>query len=315
MVDYNMKLTVKKTGLSAHLIRMWERRYQALQPQRTATNRRVYTEAEIERLRQLKRLTEEGYKISELAGLKAEQLKKLLQSLSREKNESSRLPQKNFPKIENPKFYVEKAMESIVRLESSDLECSLQAAAEVFEPLVLMEEFLSPLLQEIGERWQQGVLQIAEEHLASTVIRHFLENLQIVYPIAKEAPRLLISSPAGQIHEFGALFVAKIAAIEGWNSLYLGANLPAEEIVRVSLRSGANMLALSLTYTYPDFIQELEKLAAALPQGLPWVCGGRACVQHERQISQLGATVVKNLKTLRLLLKKQKSALQKKYSS
>jgi methanogenic corrinoid protein MtbC1 len=86
------------------------------------------------------------------------------------------------------------------------------------------------LLHRVGERWYEGSLRIAQEHLASAVVRGFLGSQREVFDYPETAPTLVVTTPAGQLHELGALVVATAAASEGWRATYLGPNLPAEEI-------------------------------------------------------------------------------------
>ncbi|KAB2837503.1 MerR family transcriptional regulator, partial [bacterium] len=130
-----MKLVVKRTGLSPHVIRVWERRYQALAPDRSPTNRRMYSEAEVARLERLARLTDFGHSISQIAQLPDADLETLVAGLPA-------APQAR-PKLgsgqEDPLPYLEACLEKIESLDGKGLEELLDRASLAFSQQVLLE--------------------------------------------------------------------------------------------------------------------------------------------------------------------------------
>ncbi len=302
-----MKLVVKRTGLSPHVIRVWERRYRALAPDRSPTNRRMYSEAEVTRLERLARLTDFGHSISQIAQLPDADLETLAASLPA-------APQAPRPEVvagkspavrEDPLPYLEACMEKIEGLDGKGLGDLLDRASMAFSQQVLLEEIVSPMLEAIGERWQRGDFRIAQEHLASSVVRSFVGGLKPAYPEAASGPSLVVATPGGQIHELGALLAAKIAAIEGWNVVYLGANLPAEEIAAAVRKAGARLLALSIVFPAEEteLTAELRRLSRLLPKKTAWVCGGRSAERFRDAVEAGGGRVIGDLGLFRKYLR------------
>ena len=127
----------------------------------------------------------------------------------------------------------------------------MNASAKLTQP-VLIEEVVIPLVYKIGDMWHNGEIRVANEHLASSVIRSFLFNLLESYSVNDSAPVLVSATPRGQEHELGALIAGVVAASAGWKVIYLGSNLPSEEIGSVVSYLNAKVVALSLVYPSDD---------------------------------------------------------------
>lgn len=300
---YPIKVVSQMTGLSVHVIRAWEKRYNVVEPDRTDTNRRLYSEEDIEKLRLLNDASHLGHNIGSLAALTLSELKNLLakekSNLSETKvglNSSSsvnRVEEILTECIETVKDYDAKKLESIL----------LNASAKLTQP-VLIEEVVIPLVYKIGDMWHEGEIRVANEHLASSVIRSFLFNLLESYPLNNSAPVLISATPRGQEHELGALIAGVVAAASGWKVVYLGTNLPAEEVGAVVSYLNAKVVAISLVYPSddPSLPKELKKLKQILPPGVSIIAGGRAADGYLNSLDEIGALVVKNTKQLRLEL-------------
>ena len=178
---------------------------------------------------------------------------------------------------------------------------SLMRAAVALSAPDLIEQVLSPLLGYIGESWAHGKLQPGHEHLATAVIRRVLESLASAAQPGPGSPALVVATPAGQAHEFGALFVAAAAATMGWRVTYLGTSLPAADIADVGARTGADAVAVSLVYPEgdPAVAAELRDLRRALGPALPILVGGRAALSYREAIADAGARLVLDLDQLR----------------
>jgi methylmalonyl-CoA mutase cobalamin-binding subunit len=156
----------------------------------------------------------------------------------------------------------------------------------------------------IGDRWHEGTLRVAHEHLASAVVRTALGNLSRGFGPSPSDPTLVVATPSGQLHELGALVVATTAASNGWHVTYLGPSLPAEEIAVAAYQSHARAAALSLIYPPDDpFLRgELIKLRRGLPKGVVVLVGGRAYDAYRDVLEKIGALVLKDLADLRKYL-------------
>ena len=300
---FPIKVVSQMTGLSVHVIRAWEKRYHVVEPDRTDTNRRLYSEEEIEKLRLLNEASHLGHNIGSLANLSLTELKNIL---SREKNKTSenKYESKSINQVELVGEILSESIETIKVYDSKKLESILlNASAKLTQP-VLIEEVVIPLVYKIGDMWHNGEIRVANEHLASSVIRSFLFNLLESYSVNDSAPVLVSATPRGQEHELGALIAGVVAASAGWKVIYLGSNLPSEEIGSVVSYLNAKVVALSLVYPSDDqtLFKELRKLKQILSVGVSIIAGGRATEGYLNVLDEIGAFVVKNTKQLRLEL-------------
>jgi methylmalonyl-CoA mutase cobalamin-binding subunit len=137
------------------------------------------------------------------------------------------------------------------------------------------------------------------EHLATAVIRTFLGNFSHGYALGENAPRIVITTPAGQLHELGALLVAATADNHGWRVSYLGPSLPSEEIVGAALLSRARAVALSIVYPEDDssLEPELRQLRLLLPSEIALITGGRAAHSYASVLNEIQAMQTQDLST------------------
>ena len=161
----------------------------------------------------------------------------------------------------------------------------------------LLQRVIAPLAQNIGELWRDGSITAAHEHFASAVIRIFLGHAANSFAGSNNAPVLIVTTPAGQIHELGALLAGAAAANLGWHVTYLGANLPAAEIAGAARLNRARAVALSLVYPEDDsrLEQELLRLRELLPPEITLLAGGRAMPAYRDALDTIGALQLKNL--------------------
>jgi DNA-binding transcriptional MerR regulator len=162
---YRIHVAAEMSGLSEGLIRAWERRYGVLNPRRTASGYRAYTESDIELLKRLKRLTEEGVAIAEAA--------RLLPQLRREVKEDlgSREGSTKPPRAAQLATWCDEVLGAAERLDQQEIERVLDEAMASLPPVSFFEDVLAPLQREVGERWHQGRLTVAEEHLVTQAAR------------------------------------------------------------------------------------------------------------------------------------------------
>jgi len=158
----------------------------------------------------------------------------------------------------------------------------------------MRRDIIQPLLVEIGERWRKGTLRIVHEHMASSVVKAFLAGLNARHHIAAGSPVLAVATPSGDIHELGALLASSHALEVGYDVLYMGANLPAEEIAAGVDSRSARALYLSLVYPLndPGIRGELATLRRLLGAGFPVLVGGRGTASYAETLDDLGMLVV-----------------------
>lgn len=295
---HTIKFAAQHTGLSQHTIRAWERRYAALSPDRTATNRRLYSESDMEKLILLRGAVEAGHSIGQIAGLSIGELQRLaLLGTSPKADLDVKAAASNKSSIP----YLDECLLAVEQLDAMGLEDTLRRAAAMLGVASLIDQVLLPLLNSIGERWREGEVRPAHEHVATAIVRTFLGRMLDAFQPAAQAPLLIVTTPIGQIHELGALIVAVTAASAGWRVMYMGPNLPAEEIAGAARQSGAKAVALSIVYPPDDprLDQEIIGLRKYLGQNFPILAGGRAAVAYRDTLESIRAIHISEIQILR----------------
>lgn len=285
----------RRTGLSPHVIRVWEKRYGAVVPQRTPTNRRLYSNDEIERLSLLRQATELGHSIGNIATLGTDQLREVVAGTPTAV-QATKPPHKETRREE----LMERSLDAIGRLDTQGLENALREGCLSLGTQGLLHKLAAPLAQRMGDLWQAGEITAAQEHFASAVLRVFLGNLARPYAVSDTAPTLLVATPTGQLHELGAALVSCAAMAHGWRVTYLGVGLPAAEIAGAAVRNRARAVALSVVYPRDDtkLPGELEDLRRYLPAEIGILVGGRAASAYSSTLDQIGAIRTNGLETL-----------------
>ena len=252
---YPIRYVALQTGLSTHLIRVWEKRHQAVVPQRTDTNRRVFSREEIKRLQMLKKAVRAGHSISQIASLTTKELRQLVGfDVANGATVSSTSERVSM----EPDYFFKTSLATILNIDAAGLESVLDRAAVHLTKMELIDAVIVPLCRKIGVLWKKGELKIIHEHMATTVIQSFLWNLLRSAQVSQTSPKIVIATPAGQQHELGALSIALIACESDWRPLYFGPSLPAEEIAAAAAYTGARAVALSITYLRNDHQLKLE---------------------------------------------------------
>ncbi len=172
-----IQIAARRSGLTPDVIRAWERRYHAVEPFRSKTNRRLYTEEDIEKLFLLSQVTRAGRRIGDVAGLALERLRKLVEEDDEAAVRVGKLPVTE-ARERSGEQYVDTAMAFLKQLDWAGMESLLTEASVTLSTPVLMEQLLTPLLHRVGDGWQRGSLRIAHEHMASAMVRTLLGNLR-----------------------------------------------------------------------------------------------------------------------------------------
>ena len=317
VVKHPIKTVAWQTGLSPHVIRAWEKRYQTVQPTRSEGKQRLYSTADIERLTVLRQATEAGFSIGTIASLPTESVQALLTKAvgTQRVVESAETGQTDLVKIGLPLSFVDPGMEEIggfldgafeavLRMDAERLEGLLERASVSLGQMRLLSDLVVPLVERIGEGWIKGQVKVAQEHVATAVLRTFLGHIARPIALHPRAPVLVVTTPSGQHHELGAIIVAAAATGIGWRVVYGGACLPAEEIASMAIEQRARAVGLSVVHPTDDpaLSLELQLLRRLLPPSTPILVGGRASAAYQAEIDAVGAMRVGSLESLRQLL-------------
>ncbi|HNS47584.1 MAG TPA: MerR family transcriptional regulator, partial [Bacteroidales bacterium] len=199
----------KMTGIKAHTIRIWEKRYQVVKPKRTSTNIRYYCDEDLKRLLNISALIKQGFKISQLAELGDDELnEKIMNAYSHESEETSR---------------IDNLVTAMIDLDEPRFEKTIHLATlnMGFEHTIL--NIIYPFLERIGILWLTGTINPAQEHFVSNLLRQKLlvaiDNL-IVKP-ARDSKRFILFLPENELHELGLLFYSYLVRKSGHKIIYL----------------------------------------------------------------------------------------------
>lgn len=298
-----IQVVARRTGLSADVLRAWEKRYGAVAPERAAGGRRLYSDDDVERLRLLKRVTSAGRAISQVAALAPDRLAALAREDEAEEAQAPRSAASGDGSPAEP--YLESARQAVRDLDSARLEATLSVAMVALPADRAMTEMVVPLMGWIGDEWSSGGLTIAHEHMASAVTRQVLGAV-LAYPdVRPDAPALVAATPAGERHEFGAMMVAATCVAEGWRALYVGPDLPAADIAVAARREGVRAVALSIVSSMgaEHAVAEVGALRSTLPDDVSVLVGGGAAAALSARLEKLGAIVLSDLNALRNVLR------------
>jgi len=289
-----------RTGLSTHVIRVWERRYAAITPQRTDTNRRLYSDADVDRLKLLNQVKAQGQSIRLIAQLPNHELKQLLTQVDGDKLAAAQ-ELRSGAHQEVLEELMTACKEAVVAMKEEALARTLLEGSVKLPLLVLLDDLVGPLMTWTGNRWHDGSIRVAHEHMATAAVRSFLGRVKQIRRANEGAPCIVIATPSGQDHEIGALMAATMAANEGWRDLYLGPNLPAQEIALAAMETNAKAVAISIVApgNNPDVIHEFRNLRNLLEERIPLLVGGGGVVQHRFHYELDGVLCTESLSELR----------------
>ena len=293
-------VVAERTQLSQDVLRVWERRYGVVEPGRSDSGQRLYSDADIERLRLLSVATQMGRPIRLVAALPTPDLVRMVRE-----DEAARAVAKTGGAPVHAEEIIEPALALTIALDGAGLESLLRRAMLAVGMNGFLESVAAPLLTRIGEGWQVGRVTPSQEHLATAIIERTITAALQTITAPSGAPGLVVATPAGERHEMGALLVAASATAEGWRVTYLGADLPAGDIVDAALRTGARVVALSVVHGIDGerTLQEIRHVRRELPASIPLLIGGRGSARLASELSAVGIQRLDDLAELREALK------------
>jgi MerR family transcriptional regulator, light-induced transcriptional regulator len=295
-LSYPIRVAAQKAGVSPFVIRSWERRYQAVIPRRSMTNRRMYSDGDVRRLRLLYTAVRAGYRIGHIANLNDDELEQIVGSVSLE----ALVPGTGLSSS-SPGDLLHGCLDAVARMDQVGLEERLGSAQVNLSLLVLLEEVVTPSLVAAGENWHAEKWGVSQEHMLSATVRGMLQRARKDITAPPRAPSIVVTTPARQQHEIGALMVSLVAAAEGWHPTYLGPDMPAHDIVHAVLETKAHALALSVIHPCddPGFARELDILREYLPARVPILVGGSGAYVYRDTLSQPGVRRLTSLSEFR----------------
>ena len=234
MGKYSIKELETLSGIKAHTIRIWEKRYKIIAPQRTPTNIRFYSDTDLKKIINVSVLNTTGIKISRIANLTEEELNKKVQDISHHENQNN--------------VHIDQLVTAMIDLEEEKFEKDLSEIEKKigFEKTIL--EIVYPFLNKIGILWQTGSITPAHEHFISNIIRQKIIVSIAALPIpSKSAVRVVLFLPENELHEIALLFYHYIARKYGCRTYYLGQSVPHGDLKSVYAIHRPHILITSLS--------------------------------------------------------------------
>jgi DNA-binding transcriptional MerR regulator/methylmalonyl-CoA mutase cobalamin-binding subunit len=297
-----IQVVVRRTGLTADVLRAWEKRYRVVEPGRSEGGRRLYSDEDIERLRLLRRATGAGRRISEIAGLATEELAALVKEDEREEAVVGVEP--DVETVQAAEVHLREALAAVASLDARELEAVLGRAIVTLSASTFIEQVAAPMMRRVGELWSHGEVSPANEHLASAVLLRVMGRVIEAAEPPSSVLSLVVATPVHQAHEFGALFAAATAAAAGWRVTYLGRDLPAADIAAAARETSADAVALSIVHA-PDAAvveSELRELRRQLAANAPLLVGGAAVPSLKKVLDEIEAVQLSSMDELRSIL-------------
>ena len=232
----------RDTGLAKDTLRVWERRYGFPQPGRDAFGERAYTLSDVEKLRVIKRLLDQGHRPGRIVALPIEELQRLSQGMSGERVHWVAQTDEGEAEVDLRDF-----MQMIKEHRAEDLRRAFSQAAITLGLTRFVTEVVAPLNVMVGEAWLRGALEVFEEHLytesVTTVIRHAIGS--VPEQGQHSTPKVLLTTFPQESHAVGLLMAQSIMAIEGCRCVSLGIQTPLRDIVLAAKAHQVDVVALS----------------------------------------------------------------------
>jgi DNA-binding transcriptional MerR regulator len=217
MGKYSIKELEKLSGIKAHTIRIWEKRHRLIQPQRTNTNIRFYSDDDLKKIINVSVLNNNGLKISKIAGMSGDEMNRKILELTTTKSESS--------------IYIDQMVIAMVELDEEKFEKILVGLTLRFGFERTVVDVIYPFLEKIGVLWQTHHISPAQEHFISNLIRQKVIVAIDSLPIpAKTAKKVMLFLPEHELHEISLLFSSYRCRKAGFRTCYLGQAVPFDDL-------------------------------------------------------------------------------------
>lgn len=291
-LQHPIRAVAHRTGLPPHIIRVWEKRYKAVVPDRSETNRRSYSEDDIERLKALKVLTDRGHRISQIAPLPLAELKELLELMGEGTEDVT--DSLSSISVEN---LLTDSLKAIENLDPIGLDLFLGQSTVALSPLGIVEELIMPLMRTVREQCRKGKFRVLHLQFARSILSGYLMDSAKSYEVPLSASSLAVATLPGQHQDVESLFIMTAAAASGWRAVFFGTHLPAEEVAAGVHRLSTKILVLSLINpkSDPTFHTELARLKRLLPAGTKILVVGKGAEAYAGPLTTVGAIPLSTL--------------------
>ncbi len=291
--QYPIRAAAKATGIAIDTLRAWERRYGAVTPARSERGR-LYGEPEIRRLLLLRRAVESGYAIGQVANLPDAELDALNRRAQCYGGDAAAASS-----AASPLPALQPLLQSLDAFDQEGVNRELSRLALLLSPVDLVHKVVLPLMRHAGERWENGTLHVSHEHMLSVCVRNLLGGLVRLQTGEPSRGIMMLTTPTGELHEFGLLAAALLAAAHGFRVSYLGPNLPAREILFAARRCAPRVLALGIMKVNATRVAraDIRRLARELPAAVELWLGGSGAAAVTRGVEREDSLVMEDLES------------------
>lgn len=264
----SIRVASRLTSIPAETLRMWERRYGFPAPERDAAGVRLYSEADIDRLRVIARALKSGYRVGEVIGRDRAELEQAI---------GGAIAPLGAPAGEVPT--VSSIVEALARDDLAALRAALRRATLTLGPRRFVTDLAGPLCTAVGEAWARGEVAVRQEHAFAAQLTSQLRLLLAAYEDVERPPVVVLATLPGELHGLGLEMVAVYLAARGAAPRLLGTDLPPEQIADAARALSAGVIGISLSAASDPRAAErqLRKLTRALPRQVSvWIGGAGA---------------------------------------
>lgn len=279
MQYFNIQVASQLSGVASATIRAWEKRYNAVIPERGENKHRLYSEKDIEKLALLYRLTEIGQSIGKIAHLDLEELKSIYTSLMHKPYDERQVVTPHHEHIDYQKMLINFQL-ALAAYKIDIISHELEKATNLLSPRDFCLNVLVPLFKEIGDKVMRGELTIAQEHTLSSIFSFHVGQIisQHYQKTGLKEGLVLISTPEGELHQIGILAAALLCVGHGIRFIYMGSSLPAASLIEAATALKCKAVLLGVTRFEMTKDMTLEDYVSELQQHLPsktqiWVGG------------------------------------------
>ena len=218
--DFSIKNLENISGIKAHTIRIWEKRYKLLSPERTDTNIRRYSLGSLRKLLNITLLYKRGFKISKIANLESKNIPLLVRNIALENNSEN--------------ISINALKLAMVNFDVIMFDTKYKTLLENYDFEFVFFKIFVPLMTELGILWQTGAICPSHEHFITSLIKQKIhvqtEKIQNKKQIHNSTPKFVIFLPDNEIHELSALFLNYLVLNKGFQTVFLGQSMPTESL-------------------------------------------------------------------------------------
>jgi MerR family transcriptional regulator, light-induced transcriptional regulator len=281
MVLYSINDLEKITGIKAHTIRIWEKRYNVVSPGRTSTNIRYYKDGDLKKLLNISTLNRHGFRISHIISMPAEEINEKILEISSKSNDFE--------------SQINSLIVAMIEINEESFEKILSKATLKLGFEKVISQILFPLLEKIGVLWQIGTITPVHEHFVSNIIRQKIISAIDAqsHMVKSDSKTFILFLPENELHELGLLFYNYLLKKKGFKVIYLGQNVPFSDLLEMKKVKNAEYLFTYFMAAMPteEIPAYLQKLSDKFPLKTIFISG--------QQLKQVNSNLPQNISVVK----------------